>query len=1314
MAHGGVKIEVDLDKSKLQGSMNGLQGDIVKGMAVFEVLKQGVAKIFNMVAESIDAATRRIDTMDQFSRVMTTMTGSTETANNALEKTNQIVTGTAFGLDTAAKGVQAFVASGMEVSKATDTMGAWADAVAFYTKGTNVELETVSMALQKMGTKGNVTMEHLQMLLEAGIPAIQIYASAVGVSTEDVTNQMSKGELKTSDFIAVMNEAFKTGTTGFPAIAGAAKTAGASWQGSQDNMKAAIARGTAAMLEQLDATFHVKEGMVSFGKGVEAVMKGLANNADKVAVAIAAMVAAFVTAKTLQSVATWMTAITKSTTLAGAAINLLTAAKTKEQIVTVAQMASESGLTTAQGIRAAVMGVLTGQTSIQTAATFALKVAQDALNKSMLANPIVLLMALIAALITVIIQAANRTNAAAEAARAEADALVAKQDELTQAAADSAAEYEKSMATLNANANEARLLADELEGLQAKTGRTIQEQYRMEQIIQQLSTQYPELSEMINKNTGKLRGNREAWNAVIDAQSEYDAATAMMERSNELTEQAKEAEILHASALNSVAQNQKEIETNQEKINSLNAQAQEKWNAMEIAQNDAAAGMVGAADKAHALWEEWDKLAGESDNLRLRNDGLKDANKNLEGSMDGLSEASKKAIDDAKAQADATKYQATVALRSYTDRLKGATTLDSALSNFSAKDAGNIEMLIKMGGELSDEEMKNAQIAIRAHKLNSDDVKKMAHQYKVSAESIVDDLDYIEGGAEAYAAKMEKSFTKDGHSLDQIAKKWGMSTDQITSYMDEWGMTLDEVDKELSNSVTAQGETLDDLAAKYGSTKEELEQLMVNEGWGVQELRDKVSETSQDIINDWEKLPKKYDKSLNQMIKIARENAARYAEWKSKMVYLSQNMSAESIEALQALGTGGLSVIDELIKGGPEKMAEFDAVMVEVTAVSVQDMLNQFGTLPPNVIEQFNLMNEGVGLKIDEMGVITDIKTGAVVSAFDATMRRLTPAVVDAFNQANIGAGIALDETGAIISTKSGEVIATAQEVFQSGALDAAVNGEWDKVGAALQGNPSVKNAMTANAQEATGEAGKVYGSADNFKAGSESQTQVAKGIESNKAPEQAARTKAQEVTKTFQTEFSGAAFVGLLSTAMTAMANQAKTNTALTLAMVANIQSARTSAEREANNGWADIGSNIVRGMADGVSRSASILTNAIVNVVKQGLQAAKNAADIHSPSKLFADQVGRMIPAGIGVGVDAGTPEAIASLKRMMNSVTSVGSDIARRSMGAKLIGTNASTSRIDKSVNLGGVTIVRPNETPGQSYRELVKLQRRLINR
>src|SRR5690625_1134265 len=149
-----------------------------------------VAKGFQLVRNSVDLAFKRIDTMEQFERVMTTMTGSTEKANEVLEETNQAVLGTAYGLDIGANAVQNFVTSNMEVDTATDTIARWGDAVAFYGDGSNETLSSVSDALAKMSAKGKVQMDNMNRLTERGIPAMQIFADATGKSVEEVSEQM--------------------------------------------------------------------------------------------------------------------------------------------------------------------------------------------------------------------------------------------------------------------------------------------------------------------------------------------------------------------------------------------------------------------------------------------------------------------------------------------------------------------------------------------------------------------------------------------------------------------------------------------------------------------------------------------------------------------------------------------------------------------------------------------------------------------------------------------------------------------------------------------------------------------------------------------------------------------------------------------------------------------------------------------------------------------------------------------------------------------------------------------------------------------
>lgn len=235
----------------------------------------GAKKALDMVKNSVQSAFGRIDTMEQFERVMTTMTGSSEKANEVLETIGDTVTGTAYGLDVAAKATQDFVTSNMDVDKATETVASWGDAVAFYGDGSNQTFASVSDALAKMTAKGKVQMDTMNRLTEAGIPAMQIYADATGKSVEEVADQMSKGELDAGKFTDVMNDALANGTKNFDGIAGAAKEAGASWGASFDNMQAAVTRGVVNIIQKIDEMLtenglpDMREMVAEFGKKFE-------------------------------------------------------------------------------------------------------------------------------------------------------------------------------------------------------------------------------------------------------------------------------------------------------------------------------------------------------------------------------------------------------------------------------------------------------------------------------------------------------------------------------------------------------------------------------------------------------------------------------------------------------------------------------------------------------------------------------------------------------------------------------------------------------------------------------------------------------------------------------------------------------------------------------------------------------------------------------------------------------------------------------------------------------------------------------------
>lgn len=83
----------------------------------------------------------------------------------------------------------------------------------------------------------------------------------------------------------------------------------------------------------------------------------------------------------------------------------------------------------------------------------------------------------------------------------------------------------------------------------------------------------------------------------------------------------------------------------------------------------------------------------------------------------------------------------------------------------------------------------------------------------------------------------------------------------------------------------------------------------------------------------------------------------------------------------------------------------------------------------------------------------------------------------------------------------------------------------------------------------------------------------------------------------------------------------------------------------------WASLGRDIINGIVNGLKNAASSLWNAMKNIVRNALNAGKQEAEVGSPSRLFARELGRWIPAGIAMGVDDGAPEVNASVTRVID---------------------------------------------------------------
>ena len=109
-------------------------------------------------------------------------------------------------------------------------------------------------------------------------------------------------------------------------------------------------------------------------------------------------------------------------------------------------------------------------------------------------------------------------------------------------------------------------------------------------------------------------------------------------------------------------------------------------------------------------------------------------------------------------------------------------------------------------------------------------------------------------------------------------------------------------------------------------------------------------------------------------------------------------------------------------------------------------------------------------------------------------------------------------------------------------------------------------------------------------------------------------------------------------------------------------------------------IGSQIVNGIISGITGSIGKVGSAILGGVKDAISDVKNFLGIHSPSRLFRDQIGRNIGLGLAQGISN-------SQAAVMSSMNGMASDIASTRFTTPDVATGYGLSPTRASVSTGG---------------------------
>lgn len=129
-------------------------------------------------------------------------------------------------------------------------------------------------------------------------------------------------------------------------------------------------------------------------------------------------------------------------------------------------------------------------------------------------------------------------------------------------------------------------------------------------------------------------------------------------------------------------------------------------------------------------------------------------------------------------------------------------------------------------------------------------------------------------------------------------------------------------------------------------------------------------------------------------------------------------------------------------------------------------------------------------------------------------------------------------------------------------------------------------------------------------------------------------------------------------------------------------------------------IGSNIVGGLIDGIRSGTSALNHAVQSMVNSTVAQAKSGLDIHSPSRVFRDQVGYNITAGIAEGIDSSIQNPLRSIDELNNNMTGT-VDVGNVSAGGDMSGKLDAILKLMTSYlpNIGGDILLDGDVLVGQ---------------
>ena len=255
MADFSITGEVRLNSDPAEKSTS--KWTVAAGQMIADFAKKAASELSNVVKSGVDYNA----TMQSYLTNFKVMLGSEEQAAEKLAEIRKMAASTPFSLDDLTDGTQTLLQFGIAADDTTGVLQQLGD----ISLGNADKLQTLVRAYGKMSSAQKVTLENVNMMIDAGFNPLNQICTATGESMADLYKRISDGKVSFAELESAVASATSQGGQFYNGMLEASQTFSGRMSTLKDNVSALTGELTSGLFEALgELVVKVNEATVSF------------------------------------------------------------------------------------------------------------------------------------------------------------------------------------------------------------------------------------------------------------------------------------------------------------------------------------------------------------------------------------------------------------------------------------------------------------------------------------------------------------------------------------------------------------------------------------------------------------------------------------------------------------------------------------------------------------------------------------------------------------------------------------------------------------------------------------------------------------------------------------------------------------------------------------------------------------------------------------------------------------------------------------------------------------------------------------------